>query len=87
MGFGVPVDEWIKGDLKEFTYDTLLSTQARQRGLVTADYVKTMLDEHCAGIRLHHTRLWALLMLELWFQMWIDPAEAPLSPPATPTLM
>jgi asparagine synthase (glutamine-hydrolysing) len=81
MGFGVPIDQWLKGELKELAYDTLLSTQARQRGLITPAYVKTMLDEHCAGVRLHHTRLWALLMLELWFQMWIDPAEAPLSPP------
>jgi len=87
MGFGVPIDEWLKGELKEFAYDTLLSTKAYQRGLITPAYVKTMLDEHCGGIRLHHTRLWALLMLELWFQMWIDPAEAPLSPPATPALI
>lgn len=87
MGFGVPIDEWLKGELKEFAYDTLLSTKARQRGLITPDYVKTMLDEHCAGIRQHHTRLWALLMLELWFQMWIDPADAPLLPPAAPALM
>ena len=87
MGFGVPIDQWLKGELKEFAYDTLLSTQARQRGLITPAYVKTMLDEHCGGVRLHHTRLWALLMLELWFQMWIDPAEAPLSPPAMSALI
>jgi asparagine synthase (glutamine-hydrolysing) len=86
MGFGVPIDQWLKYELKEFAYDTLLSTQARQRGLITPGYVKTMLDEHCAGVRLHHTRLWALLMLELWFQMWVDPADAPLSPPTTPPL-
>ena len=24
----------------------------------------------------HHTRLWALLMLELWFRTWIDGAAA-----------
>ena len=87
MGFGVPIDEWLKGELREFAYDTLLSTQARQRGLITPAYVKTMLDEHCGGVRQHHTRLWALLMLELWFQMWIDPAEAPLSPPAMSPLI
>jgi len=87
MGFGVPIDEWLKGELKEFAHDTLLSAQARQRGLITPAYVTSMLDEHCGGIRLHHTRLWALLMLELWFQMWIDPAEVPLLPPATAPLM
>lgn len=83
MGFGVPIDEWLKGELKEFAYDTLLSTKARQRGLITPAYAKTMLDEHCGGVRLHHTRLWALLMLELWFQMWIDPAEPPLTAPGS----
>ncbi len=86
MGFGVPIDQWLRRELKEFAYDTLLSTQARQRGLVKPAFVKTLLDEHCSGVRLHHTRLWALLMLELWFQMWIDPAVAPLSPPARPPI-
>jgi asparagine synthase (glutamine-hydrolysing) len=46
------------------------------------DYVRHLLDEHCAFTRDHHTRLWALLMLELWFQMWIDsPAEPDASHP------
>lgn len=83
MGFGVPIDHWLKTDLKEFAYDTLLSHSARQRGLIEPSFVRTMLDEHCRGVRLHHTRLWALLMLELWFQMWIDPAEPPLSAPGS----
>ena len=83
MGFGVPIDHWFKADMKEFAYDTLLSTAASQRGLVRPNFVRTMLDEHCAGVRSHHTRLWALLMLELWFQMWIDPAEPPLTAPSS----
>jgi asparagine synthase (glutamine-hydrolysing) len=79
MGFGVPIDHWLKSELKTFAFDTLLSVKARQRGLIEPDYVRLMLDEHCSGRRLHHTRLWALLMLELWFQMWIDPGSPPLS--------
>ncbi|MCQ9373898.1 asparagine synthase (glutamine-hydrolyzing) [Methyloversatilis sp. XJ19-13] len=83
MGFGVPIDRWLRAELKEFAYDTLLSLKASQRGLVKTSYVKNMLDEHCSGVRLHHTRLWALLILELWFQMWIDPTTAPLEPPSS----
>jgi asparagine synthase (glutamine-hydrolysing) len=83
MGFGVPIDHWLKVELKDFAYDTLLSTRARQRGLIKPEFVRTMLDEHCAGLRSHHTRLWALLMLELWFEMWIDPVEPPLAAPSS----
>jgi asparagine synthase (glutamine-hydrolysing) len=79
MGFGVPIDLWLRADLKEFAYETLLGRTARERGLFDLDYVKTMLDWHSDGQN-WSTRIWALLMLELWFQMWIDPAE-PFSKP------
>jgi asparagine synthase (glutamine-hydrolysing) len=77
MGFGCPVDHWFRSELKEFAYETLLSQSARERGLFRPDYVRHLLGEHCALTRDHHTRLWALLMLELWFQMWIDPPAEP----------
>ena len=83
MGFSCPVDHWFRGELKELAYDTLLSQSARERGLFRADYVRLLLDEHCRAARDHHTQLWALLMLELWFRMWIDaPAEAAILRPA-----
>jgi len=84
MGFGVPIDHWLKEELREFAYDTLLSVPATQRGLLKPNYVKTLLDEHTQGVRLHHTRLWGMLMLELWFRMWIDAPTVPLTPPARP---
>jgi asparagine synthase (glutamine-hydrolysing) len=75
-GFGCPIDRWFRNEIKEFAYDTLLSRRAGERGLFRPQYVRTLLDEHCASRRNHHTRLWALLMLELWFRMWIDPPAA-----------
>jgi asparagine synthase (glutamine-hydrolysing) len=75
MGFGCPIDEWLRAELKPLAYDTLLSRAACERGLLRPDYVRRLLDEHCSGRRNHHTRLWALLMLELWFEMWIDGAS------------
>ena len=84
MGFGMPIDEWLRAELKALAYDTLLSQPARERGLMRPDYVRLLLDEHSSGRRDHHTRLWALLMLELWFRMWIDgsPEQAVLRPAA-----
>jgi asparagine synthase (glutamine-hydrolysing) len=83
QGFSCPVDHWFRGELKELAHDTLLSPRARQRGLFRPGYVQRLLDEHCNLVRDHHTRLWALLMLELWFRMWIDaPAESEVLRPA-----
>jgi asparagine synthase (glutamine-hydrolysing) len=80
MGFGVPIDRWLKRELRELAYDTLLGARARARGLFRPEAVRTLLDEHVSGTRMHHHRIWALLMLELWFVMWIDPPQPPARP-------
>jgi asparagine synthase (glutamine-hydrolysing) len=72
MGFGCPVDHWFRGELREMAYDVLLSQRATSRGIFERRAVKTLLDDHCSGAHAHHSRLWPLLMMELWFQMWID---------------
>jgi len=83
MGFGCPVDHWFRAELKEMAYDVLLSDTATSRHIFRKDYVKTLLDDHVSERANHQTRLWALLMLELWFRMWVDqPAKAALMCPA-----
>ena len=79
-GFSVPIEHWLRHELKDLAYDTLLSARATARGLFRAEAVRRLLDEHVSGQRLHHDRIWALLMLELWFAMWIDGADAPARP-------
>ena len=82
-GFNCPIGAWLRGEIKELAYDTLLSPAARQRGLFRPDRVRALLDEHVAGRRDHQKALWAMLMLELWFRMWIDgAAEAAVLRPA-----
>ena len=79
MGFGVPIDIWLRTDMRDFAFDVLLSLRASARGLFEFDAVKAMLEAHCAGEN-HAYRIWALLMLELWFRMWID-ADDPFALP------
>jgi asparagine synthase (glutamine-hydrolysing) len=83
MGFGVPVDIWLRNEMRDFAYDTLLTGPATQRGLFDPRAVRQLLDGHCHGKSPNAARIWALLMLELWFQMWIDDpyvAQAPEHP-------
>ena len=74
MGFAVPLERWFRGPLREVASDMLLDRTAVCRGIVRADYVSRILDEHTKGHRLHHARLWSLLMLEMWFRTHVDSA-------------
>jgi asparagine synthase (glutamine-hydrolysing) len=72
MGFGVPIERWLKNELKEIAHDCVDSPRARQRGIFRPGYGAELLEQHCGGTRLHHPRLWAMIMLELWYRTWID---------------
>ena len=72
MGFGIPVDRWFRGDLKDELRAVLLDPVALNRGLFRPEAVETLIDEHTQSRRDHAYRLWALLMLELWFRHQMD---------------
>jgi asparagine synthase (glutamine-hydrolysing) len=77
MGFGVPIGGWFRSALKDELRAVLLDPVALNRGLFQPEAVATLIDEHIGWRRDHAHRLWALLMLELWFRNHMDPAPAP----------
>jgi len=81
-GFAVPLDPWFRGPLRALLRDTLASDAARARGLFRTEAVERLIASHESGRENHGNRLWSLLMLELWFRAWIDPAEPPARPEA-----
>ena len=76
MGFGVPLGEWFRGELRELVRDVLLSRVARERGMFRPAAIARLLDAHEAGRRDYSARLWALVCLELWMGQWLD-AQVP----------
>jgi asparagine synthase (glutamine-hydrolysing) len=80
MGFGVPIDRWFRAELKDMAYDLLLDDRAVSRGYFRPEVVRRYLDDHVAGRAHHHTRLWALLMLETWHRVFIDQPCPPFAP-------
>ncbi len=72
MGFGVPIDRWLRSELRDFAYDTLLSSRALDRGYFRREAMVQMLDRHVSNEKADHFRLWNLLMLELWHGEFID---------------
>ncbi len=72
MGFGVPIGHWFRGKLQPFLRETILSERALNRGLFRPEAVKQLVELHTRGERDNSHQLWTLLMLELWFQKFID---------------
>ena len=68
MGFGVPISRWFRDELKDELRGVLLDPVCLDRGLFRPETIRELIDEHIEGKREHSFRLWALLMLELWFR-------------------
>jgi asparagine synthase (glutamine-hydrolysing) len=82
QGFGVPLDRWFKGELREPLRELLLSDRARGRGFFQMEAVERMIRDHAAGRQRHHHRLWLLLSFEIWCRTFLDrpdPSTGPIA--------
>jgi asparagine synthase (glutamine-hydrolysing) len=72
MGFGVPLNDWFRHELLNFTKEILFDRRTVERGHFRPEAVATLFDEHLQGKFNHGYRLWSLLILELWQREWLD---------------
>jgi asparagine synthase (glutamine-hydrolysing) len=85
MGFSVPVDDWLRGELRELPADVLLDPRATGRGLFRRAEVERLIVDHRDRSADNGLRIWALLQLELWFRTYVDAGQpAPLTLNVTP---
>ena len=78
-GFGVPLDAWFRGELREFVRDMLLGSSAASRPYVRHDRVHQLVDDHQAGRGNYGHQLWALVCFERWLQLLPSWTSAPLA--------
>jgi asparagine synthase (glutamine-hydrolysing) len=68
MGFGIPIADWFRNELKNYTREKLLNGRLIKDNLFRKEYIEHILDRHCnTGINFS-PHIWALLTLELWFE-------------------
>lgn len=72
MGFGMPIGRWLRGENKDFLKETLLGGSFLKRGYFNPKAIKFLVEEHIQGRKDYSFNLWALLMLELWHQRFMD---------------
>ncbi|WP_285475316.1 asparagine synthase (glutamine-hydrolyzing) [Actinoplanes sp. NBRC 101535] len=75
-GFGIPMDDWLRGPLRPLAWDLLTDATARRRGVFRPDAVRRLLGELDAGQR-HGRRVWAMVQLESWYRRHADRPRPP----------
>jgi asparagine synthase (glutamine-hydrolysing) len=66
MGFGIPLADWFRGELRSLVEDSMASLEKRE--ILEGTEIHRLLGEHRSGAADHGMRLWLLLILEIWLQ-------------------
>ncbi|MEO8901659.1 MAG: asparagine synthase (glutamine-hydrolyzing) [Polyangiaceae bacterium] len=70
VGFGIPIDEWLRGPLKEWAENALDERRLRSDGFFSVPQVRERWLEHRSGARNWAGFLWPILVFQGWSDAW-----------------
>ncbi|MGH2538592.1 MAG: asparagine synthase (glutamine-hydrolyzing) [Candidatus Promineifilaceae bacterium] len=72
QGFMFPIAYWFREQLYPFVARFLQDSRLAREGLLQSAEMVRLLEEHRAGRRDNHVRLWMLLNLEVWYRLYLE---------------
>jgi len=81
QGFQLPLEQWLRGELKQKFLAILTEPRTLQRGYFRPDAVRGLVDEHVRGRRNRSGVLWKMLILEWWHRNYLEGEAGHRTPP------
>lgn len=66
MGFGIPIESWLRGPLYNWALDLLNEDLINKDGYLAYSEIEKIWHEHQSGKINHHHKLWNVLMFQMW---------------------
>ena len=66
QGFELPIDGWIKNDIKDIFYDRIFSKNSFISDIIQTEYLEKIWNDHQSGTKLYGNNLWLIFLLEAW---------------------
>jgi asparagine synthase (glutamine-hydrolysing) len=70
MGFGLPLDIWLRGPLKDYAYSMLREKKLNEDEFLDQQKITKIWNEHLSGLKNHQHVLWNIIMYQSWKEKW-----------------
>jgi asparagine synthase (glutamine-hydrolysing) len=70
-GFSVPLADWLRGPLRDWSEDLLAPALLSAGGLFEVTRTRAIWDRHLSGAQDNATGLWNILMVQAWARRWL----------------